>query len=222
MAYRGSAESGQELVSIGGPGGGSMGAAGATMVISLLLTGVMVAGWAFAARERLAMPALLIGASLVVIAPVNAQTFRYILPLTPYLLLFLWHGLRKDAVARIVLLCVVGFHLLDHAQYIQYKRVGTAQWIEDAQEQDRLFAWMTANLPGSVPVASSNPGLVYLRTGRKTVASVYPELNWERWRASGIRHIVNTEDHTLPDIKVRVLYRTERRRLYVVEMDDSQ
>ena len=224
IAYRGSDESGEEVLSIGAPGRGSMGAAGATMAVSLLASALIVAGWIGTARERLAMPALVIAASIVVIVPVGAQTFRYVVPLTPYLLLFLWHGFRRDTVARIALMSVLGLHLLDHAQYIVHKRAGTADWIADARENDAIFSWMTSNLGQPGAAAASNPGLVYLRTGRKTVASVEPSLNWERWRALGVRYVVATLGESLPpdDLNARLLFRTERRKFWVVELDGAR
>ena len=220
VAYRGSDESGEEVLSVGAPGRGSMGAAGATMAVSLLVSAMIVAGWIGSARERLAMPALVIAASIVVIVPVGAQTFRYVVPLTPYLLLFLWHGFRRQAVARIALMCVLGLHLLDHAQYIAHKRAGTADWIADARENDAIFSWMTANLGQPGAAAASNPGLVYLRTGMKTVASVDPTLNWERWRALGARYVVATLGESLPpaELNGRLLFRTDRRKFWVVEL----
>ncbi len=224
MAYRGPAESGEEVLSIGGPGGGSMGAASATKSVSLLVSLVIVAGWVGAKRERLAMPALLIGVSLGVMAPVGAQTIRYVAPLTPYLLLLLWHGGGKEAIGRIVLACVLGFHLLDHALYLEHKIAGTADWIADARENDELFAWMAVNLNERGAVATTNPGLVYLRTGRKTVASVDPVLNWARWRAAGVRYVVSTLGDQQPPSRLngKLLFETGRRGMWVVELGTTQ
>ena len=213
IVYRGSAESGEEVLSIGGPRGGSMGAGGATMAVSLLVSALIVAGWFGTARERLAMPALVVAASIVVMAPVGAQTFRYVVPLTPYVLLFLWHGFRREAVARVALTCLLGLNLLDHARYLEHKRAGTADWIADARENGALLSWMTANLRQPGAVAASNPGLVYLETGRKTLASVLPASNWERWRAFGVRYVVSTLGEPLPPhrLDARLLFRTDRR-----------
>lgn len=220
--YRGPAESGEETMSIGAPGQGSMGAAAGTMGVSLLFGVLIALGWIGTASERLAMPALLVATSIAIVTPVSVPTFRYIVPLTPYLLLFLWHGLGRRAVARVVLTCVVGFHLLDHTGYIQHKRAGTADWLVDARENDALLDWMVANVRGPGEVAASNPALVYLRTGRRTVASVRRTSNWERWRALGVRYVVSTLGDSLPprELNARLLFRTDQRGFWVVAMDD--
>jgi hypothetical protein len=100
VMYRGPEESGQEVFSIGRPSMGDMGVARGTMIISTIVGVIMVIGWIGTARERLALPALLVAATLPMIAPVGGQTFRYLLPLTPYLLLFFWHGLRSPLVGE--------------------------------------------------------------------------------------------------------------------------
>jgi len=216
--YRGPYESGQEVVSIGG----SMGVATETMIISLVLSAIVLAGWLGAPRERMGMPGLLLAASLVVIAPVGGQTFRYIVPLTPYLIWLFWQGLRKEAVARIAVACLVAFHLMDHTLYVQQKMTATTDWLVDARENEELLTWMSTNLTEPGPVAATNPGLVYLRTGRKAVASVYLRLNWDRWKASGVRYVVSTTiggaEPPRGTFNARLLYRTSRRRLWIVEM----
>lgn len=220
VAYRGPSESGEEVVSIGGPRGGSMGVARATMMISLALSSIVLAGWLRTPRERLGMPALVIGASLAMIAPVGAQTFRYVVPLAPYLIYFFWQGLRSGVVARVAVMCLLGFHLADHTLYIRERTTGTPDWLVDARENDELFTWMSTTLTDPGAVAATNPGLVYLRTGRKTVASVSPNLNWPRWKAAGIRYVVSTRGGSLPSraLGFRLLFRTSQRGLWVVEM----
>lgn len=224
MVYRGASESGEEVLSIGGPRGGSMGTAPATMAVSLLVSAVICIGWMRARRERFAMPALLIGASLAAMAPVGAPTIRYVVPLAPYLLLFLWHGVGRGAAARMAITCVLGLHLLDHGLYLERKFTGTPDWIADARENDELFNWMVANVDERGGVAANNPGLVYLRTGRKTVSSVLPVENWEHWRSAGVRYVVSTVGGAKPPSRLegRLLFETGRRGLWVVEIDEAR
>src|SRR5436190_15951270 len=99
--YRGPFESGQEVISIGGASGGSMGRAMQTMVVSLVLTALVAAGLIVVGSPVSLLPALLLSSTLLMIAPVGGQTFRYVIPLAPYLLLFLWRGVRQPAAARI-------------------------------------------------------------------------------------------------------------------------
>ena len=219
--YRGPAESGQEVVSVVGGAGqvGSMGRAGATMIVSLILSAIVAAGIA-SRREWRSLPALVIAASVAMIALVGSQTFRYVVPLAPFLLLFFWRGLRGSSPARIALLVLLGFNLMDHALYIQQKLTGTPDWVADAREADEVLAWMSSNLTGPGAVATDNPGLVYLRTGRKTVASANPDANWSRWKASGVRYLVALRRADLPpdSRSARLLFQTGRRRLWIVEI----
>jgi hypothetical protein len=72
--------------------------------------------------------------------------------------------------------------------------------------------------PGGV--ASNNPGLVYLRTGRKGVSADQYERNWSRWQSEGMRYVVSLRRANLPRefLKTRTLFQTGRRRLWIVEM----
>jgi hypothetical protein len=197
---------------------GSMGRGAAIATVSLLLSGVMLGGWLAAKREWLSMPALLIAASLALIGLVAAQTFRYLVPLAPYLLWFLWRGLRGGAVARIAVLCLVGFNLLDHTFYIHQKLTGTPGWLEDAAEVDEVLNWMSANLTEPGAVASNNPGLVYLRTGRKAVANA--NASRPAWQALGVRYVVALQpaEQPGPSLGPRTLFETASRRLWIVQI----
>lgn len=185
--FRGGHESGQEVVSVGSTGRGSMGAATGTTLISGLLSLAIVAG-VVRARAWFSLPALLLAATAAMIAAVGAQTYRYVVPLTPFLVLFFWRGLAHPSLARIAVLCVLGLHLLDHGLYVQAKMNGKADWLADARDVEHVLATLGRQPPGAV--ASTNPGLVYLRTHRKGVALAYAEQNWEFWTAAGVRYLV--------------------------------
>ncbi len=217
--YRGPNESGEEVISVGRPGRGSMGGATGTMIISALLCLVMLAGIA-ATRAWFSLPVLLIAASVLMISTVGSQTIRYVVPLAPFLLLFLWRGIRHPAAARIAVLCVIGFQLMDHALYLQLKTTGTPVWIGGAAEIDEALTWMTDNITGEGAIASSNPGLVYLRTGRKGIVSASPEKNWEVWKRGGVRYVVALRKVEKPwptTLYRRIAFETKSG-LWVIEM----
>jgi hypothetical protein len=220
--YRGPAESGQEVLSIVGGTAqvGSMGRGAAIAAISLVLSAVIVAGWLGTKREWFSMPALLIATSIGLILLVGSQTFRYLVPLTPYLLLFLWRGLRSGRVARIAVLVLLGFNVLDHGGYIHQKLTATPDWLADAGEVEEVLNWMSSHLAEPGAVASNNPGLVYLRTGRKAVANADPSANQSRWQALGVRYVVALLPGEPPDhsFQPRMLFQSGRGRLWVVEI----
>lgn len=218
VLYRPPLESGQEAISVGRPGRGSMGGPTGTRVVSVLIFLALLAG-IFRARAWLSLPVLVIAASLVVIGPVESQTFRYLVPLSPLLFLLLWQAAPRPDVMRVVLLCVLVLHLVDHAQYLRARSAGEADWVAGAQEIDVVIDWVDKNLPADAPIVSSNPGLLYLQTGRKGLVYAFPTQNWERWRQEGIRYVVATRRTELPlrRFNAKVLFQTKGQ-LWVVEM----
>jgi hypothetical protein len=221
--YRGPDESGREVFSIGRPLMGHMGVARGTMIVSTIVGVIMVIGWIGSARERLALPGLLVAATLPMIAPVSGQTFRYLIPLAPYLVLFFWRGVGWPAVARPALLIVIGLHGLEHAGYIHQKLTATPQWIADWRENVEVLGWIAQNVPAGETLAATNPGLIYLGSNRHTRAIDGMQRNWARWKADGVRYVVSTVPRSdLPPTSLgwRLRFRSGRRALWVVEITD--
>jgi hypothetical protein len=231
--YRGASESGQEVVGVAVVPGiaPSMGAATGTKVVSLLLALVIVIGWYLSARARLSAAVLLLPITIAMILLVPDQTFRYSLPLTLFLLLFLSRGFAAigraisepagSAAARIAIAGLLGLNLVDHAQYIFLKESSRdLEWIADAREVDEVLTWMSTSLAEPGDVASTNPGLVYLRTGRRTVATDDLQSNWVSWRERHVRYVVALKNVELPPQRFgyRILHQTDRRKLWVVEI----
>jgi len=216
--YRGAAESGEEVVSVGRPGRGSMGGATGTMIVSTVIALLVVIG-TVKAGAWLTLPVLLIGSSMAMISLVGAQTFRYVVPLTPFLLWLLWRGVSAASPARIAVLVVLGFHLVDHVGYLQAKRSGLPPWIIDARRSDDVLAWIASNVSGSDAIASTNPALVYLRTGRKGVASAFPDQSWDAWKAAGVRYVAALRRTEPPPRALggRMVYESASR-LWILEM----
>lgn len=217
VLYRGPSESGQEVMSVGSAGRGSMGTATGTMIVSAVLVLIMLVG-VYRSSAWLSLPVLLIAASLVMFSTVSSLTIRYVVPLAPFLLWLLWLGLGRASMARIAVLVVVGFQLMDHTLYIREKFTGTPQWIGEAREVDDVLTWMENTLHEDGPVASTNPGLVFLRTGRKGIASVRPELNWERWKSSGVRYVAALQLVEIPSRQRNARVMFHNGRLWVVQM----
>ena len=69
-------------------------------------------------------------------------------------------------------------------------------------------------------VATTNPALVHLGTGRRTVAMGNPEANWPRWKSSGVRYVVCLITGVPPPtgFPYKALYRSARHGLWVVEI----
>src|SRR5262249_32534499 len=149
-ALRGATESGQEVISIGSVGelAGSMGNAPVTIAMSFAVSTLSLLGWALAWRSRVTVAEFFVPLSVAVLVPY--QTFRYVLPLAPFLFQYLVGGTTRATGSprpgRIVLLCVIGLSLFDHIQYAQ-ARFGavpgqTIEWFADSAEVDQVLGWV--------------------------------------------------------------------------------
>jgi hypothetical protein len=196
---RGPAESGEEMVALGGAAGlgfGSMGSARGTMAISIALSALVLLGFVQTARTRLTAAELLLPISLAIILVWPFWTFRFVVPLTPYLFFYLVAGIRTLAsmsVARVALLCVIGLHVSDHARYVLAARdagqLRDISWLVQARETEAVLEWMIDHLDPAL-IATTNPALVHLRTGHNTLSFDRPLEDWGVWRARGVRYVV--------------------------------
>jgi hypothetical protein len=237
--FRGAEESGQEVVALGGTRSywaAGMGSARTTVLVSVALSLIAAVGFMVTLARGPTVAEFLVPVALAIILLWPHWTYRFVLPLAPFVFLYLWVGLEAitrarrrvaaetSRVARIAFLCLIGLTLSEHVAYILKLRGSTEppaiDWVADAQEVDGLFDWMRWNLTTGGAVATTNPPLVYLRTGRKTVAVDDLPANWERWKATGVRYVVALRPATLPNpgLGYRVLYRSPRRGLWVLEI----
>jgi hypothetical protein len=218
VLYRGPTESGQEVVSVGRPGRGSMGGAAGTMAASLLFIALIALG-IVRSRDWLSLPALLILTTVAMVGAVGSMTFRYVVPLAPFVLLYFWRGLANPGIARIGLSCVLGLHLLDHAGYVESRARGASNWLADAAEVEEVLSWLNGTAREGA-VAATNPPLVYLRTGRKTIYLIEADKNWDTWLNLGIRHLAALQPAEIPlRARPRPDFQTGRHRLWGVEME---
>ena len=99
-----------------------MGDVGAMMAISLALSAVVLAGFIATARRRMTVAEFLVPVSIAVVLVWPFWSFRFLLPLTPFLFLYFVAGVhlltRSLQVVRVTLLCVIAFYLYDHAGYL--------------------------------------------------------------------------------------------------------
>jgi hypothetical protein len=225
VLFRSAFESGEEVISIGGglfPA--SMGSAAGTMFVSFLLSALAAIGFVSAIRRGVTAAEVVVPLSIVMIALWPQWTFRFVLPLAPFLFFYLLTGLRTITtalpVARVLLLCVIGLNVADHTQYILGSRVALLDWAADAEEVDAQLDWMRQHLTGDGYVATTNPPLVYLRTGRRTVAIDDPGANWQRWKSMGVRYLVSLRPAEVPASygPYKELYRSTRRGLWIIEI----
>jgi hypothetical protein len=229
--YRPPIESGEETLSVGGKrtdlSMGSMGNATGTLVISCLLSVVAFIGFLARCRRGASVSEYVVPFCLVPIILFPYWAYRFVLPLAPFLYVYLLAGVQAmtsswTRVLRMAIVCVIALHVLDHARYRQ--QLDDATWIQEARETDEVLDWMQRTLTEPGGVASTNPALVYLRTGRHSVAVNDARARWSTWQSQGIRYLVSLQGHVeLPDRSrpYRVLFRTERSGMWVVEATDE-
>ncbi len=195
-------ESGEELLFLGGQIGWTFvgfGGLSATIAVSFALSGIVVWGFVRTVRQRATVAEFLVPISLVITLLWPFWSFRFVLPLTPFLYVYLVKGLTQAAAARIALLVIVGLHVYDHTGYIARVRAGGGDWIATFQETESTLDWMKAHLDGDAIVAATNPALVHLRTGHKTITLDRLVEPWSVWRNRGARYAACLVANELPD-----------------------
>jgi hypothetical protein len=234
--YRGSRESGMEVFGMNGETGAlasSMGGSRATFWVSLVLSAIAGIGLVRAIRNNLSVGDFVVVITLAIVVVVPARTFRYILPLAPFLVFYFLRGLEAIAAAarsttctfgppsRIAVMCILVLFGMEHTQYIWMMRNGSAPvWLAEYRDVKGATDWLKANLAGEGHVASNNPGLVYLTTGRKGLSMGNARAHWQSWQAGGVRYAVAISPAPTPPraLGYRMLFESPDRQQWILEM----
>lgn len=228
-------ESGEETFALGESetlGGGSMKGVTATSIISIILCCLALLGFVVVAAQRITLVEILLPCSFAVIVIWPWWTFRFVLPLAPFLLHYILVGLKtltqraqqflrqtkaKDewAAPRLFMFCVLALYGYDHFGYIQSQMQSpeTSGWMSEYQESSETLEWVRTHLPSDAIVAASNPARVFLHSGHKAISCEQPLENWETWKRLGVRYVVILESHGRtvldgPEGAYPVLYRS--------------
>lgn len=207
------------------------GGRGDTWSLSFVLSLFAAIGLIVVARERMTMAEFAVPLSLAVTFLWPWETFRFVLPLIPFVIFYFLMGVRaliqlvqksssaatqwKIALAVGALIFVV--NLYGNVSYIlkMSDMLDRPQWLQTYDEAEAMLKWVKDNVPQTDAVASLNPPLVYLLTDRKTIASDDPPKNWENWKRLGVRYLVNASVYAEPpdpaEQKFKVVYRARGR-----------
>jgi hypothetical protein len=205
ILLRSSEESGEEVVFLGGQVGWTFvgfGRMPATIGLSLVLAAIVVWGFIRTVRERVTVAEFLVPISLLITLVWPFWSFRFVLPLTPFLYLYFVKGLMRLDAARVAVLVVVGLNLYDHAAYVAKARANPtdgADWVAMFHELETTLNWMNTHLERDVVIASTNPAVVHLFTGRKTITLDRVTEPWSTWRGRGARYAACLVAHELPN-----------------------
>jgi hypothetical protein len=204
--YRDAGESGLEAFNLTGEKdfrAGSMGGGPEIRWLGSALSAVAVIGFVAAAYRRLTAAEYMVAATIAMVAFVPARTYRYVLPLAPFVLFYFLNGVQAiemrfragtaslTPAVRIVAACIFVLFVTEHVQYIARRHYGPMPaWQREYDETTAVTDWLNQNTSPNDIIATTNPGLVYLATGRKTVVLTELSKRWQMWRAAGVRYAV--------------------------------
>jgi hypothetical protein len=197
-------ESGEEVVVLGPVN--NMGATLPAMMVSVAFAVVVFAGFIATVRRRVTLTEFFVPVAIAIVLVWPFWSFRFMLPLTPFLYFYLITGAqvltRSPRVAPLLVLLLIGLALYDHAGYIVHAqtpdRRARIEWLARADDADRALQWIDASLPRDGMIASSNPALLFMRTGLKSVAYDDPTIQVSELRRRGIKYIVCLRPLDLP------------------------
>ena len=236
MAFRGPSESGTEAFKLTPETGlraSGMGGNAAVVWVASATSLLMLIGFGATVRRRPTVADYMVPLTIAMVLLVPARTFRYVLPLAPFLIFQFFRGV--DAVTRMMMrhaapfgaafrisaACVIALFATEHAQYILLMRTGPPPaWLKDYEEVKGVTDWMRDNLPREGPVAASNPALVYLTTGRKTIGVTNLAPAWRALQRTGVPYGVALRVAEPPPASLGfpVIYQSPRLKLWVVEL----
>lgn len=236
--YRGSDESGLEALVLTGAAGleaGSMGIGAPLVAASSIIASFVILGALTMARRRIGVAEVFCVLTIAMLLVVTREAvYRYMLPLTPFVISYFLAGVEVTAARlragtgpaafRIAAASLLFFLIAEHGRYIWQVRQGPPPpWLQDAREVRLVTDFVNAHLPVDAKIASTNPGLTYLLTGRKAV--VYDGLagSERRWRTEGIGYAVAL--HVVPEPSqsegYRPLFESPRLKLWVKQLEPA-
>lgn len=233
--YRGADESGLEALVLkagAGPRTGSMGIGAPLVAVSGVVALFVILGTFAMARRRMGVAEVFCVLTILMLLVVTSvATYRYLLPLAPFVICYFLVGVASvsawlragtgPAAFRITAACLLVFLAADHGRYIWLKTQGPPPpWIQDGGEVRLVTDYVNTQVPVDATIVSTNPGLVYLLTGRKGVVYDNPLANVRRWRTEGIGYAAALHAVPAPSESrgYRVLFESPRLKLWVTEL----
>jgi hypothetical protein len=199
--------------------------------ISALFAALAVAGFIAVARKRITLAEITVVLTVMIVVSWPFETFRFVLPLTPFLIYYVIIGLRliydlhlkflqqprREAWVGLTILVgmIAALHLYGHIDYILKKRsplkADRPQLIASFEENEELLKWIKERLSSEAVIASENPALINLYTGYKTIAADNPSGNWATWNRLNVRYIARVNAYrvanaSLAEIRYKTIY----------------
>lgn len=179
--------------------------------LSFLLTGVMLLGFIATLREKATLAEFISVFTLGMTLLWPWYPLRFLIPCLPFFLLYFLRGAQvlhqgyqwmrasadrraRPLVALTLAGVVISVSLYDHAAYLfaRAKNSPTESpvFYYRFRENEAAMLWMRDNIPpASGVVISSNPPLIHLYTGLKTVSGGDIKKSWEMWKQMNARYL---------------------------------
>ncbi|MGE0130193.1 MAG: hypothetical protein AB7U82_19075 [Blastocatellales bacterium] len=187
---------------------------------SYVLSLLIIIGFATSLRRKIMLADLIVAFTLLITIAWPWDTFRFLVPLTPFLLFYLIESLREIhgfakrrthvklhpepwRALAVFAGCLLALYLFDHVGYLRARGDQSPAeylpWRVIYDENRAALDWIREKAPEDAVVASENPAMVYLYTGRKSVAIDDPGGNWENWKRLNVRYLARLSVYTMAD-----------------------
>lgn len=180
-----------------------------TITLSFVLALFVIGGLIKTVRQRLTLAEIVFVLSIVVALVLPWETFQVSLPLTPLIIFYFLIGcgliyhlhlrLRAEAarpgypglasVAGILVAISVTGHLLYLKKKNAQDEASQPGWTQIFKENQQILGWLTERASEGTLIATNNPAMAYLYSGKQTVSNAQPAANWDRWNRLGVRYL---------------------------------
>lgn len=209
---------------------------GSTIWFSFLLSIVALIGFISVVRSKITLAEIALVTQLGIIVLWPWETFRFVLPLTPFLIFYFVMGCRaifewaanfypalsakftpalQRRIVGAIVAAIIAVNLYGHASYLSKMYSGPMNqpaWLTMFNDIETMFRWVERGTPQNAVLATPNPPMVYLYTRRKTVDAEAPASKWERWKQLGVNYLVRAASVPEPidpaESKFKIVYRS--------------
>jgi hypothetical protein len=152
-----------------------------TMLLGLIITALVILGWALLLRQRHVV-ALILGPYMAVVFLWWFEPTRFVIPVLPLIVFCAIAGARAvmgcltipthRTALTAAAICIAGGVLVDAGRLVRARRYGNIDGAQAAAEWKQMHAglnWLKDNTPTDAVVFTSYPAGVYLLTSRRTL-----------------------------------------------------
>lgn len=180
-----------------------------TLPLSFVLAIFVIAGFIKTLRQEITLAEIVIALSVGLTLIWPWETIRFIAPLAPLIIFYFLVGcgliyhlhlrLRAESPrpgypGLAVVACILAaVSLTGNLLYIRNKRSAIPEsqpaWIQIFNENKQVLGWLTERASEGSVIATNNPAMVYLYSGKQSVSNAKPAVVWDRWNQLNVRYL---------------------------------